>query len=374
MARSTKFDWNDLSYFLAVARAERLTVAAKRLGMEHSTVSRRIVALERALCTRLFNRLSTGYSLTPNGEQLLRLAEEMELVAGSILADVGGGDLALTGTVRIGAPDGFGSYFLAPRLGKLVQRHPGLEFELIAMPRMFSLTKREADIAITLSRPREGRLHAHRLTDYELGVYGAADYLTGAPPITCREDLVHHAFIGYAEDFIFSPELDYIPLLLRDLRPSLRSSNVIAQLHATVGGAGLCVLPCFMARREAGLARVLPADIRLTRSFWLISHAELRGLARVRMTLDFIEREARAAAASFMDTMAARLTRILMGDRGMAVRCGCQRRRAGTKPMAVPWCFHGLREAQAASTADRPAPIQPSILPIACSTWKRRKF
>lgn len=304
MPKAASLDWNDLYFFLAVARAGRLTVAARRLGVDHTTVSRRIAALERALGTRLFNRLASGYTLTPSGERLLMSAEEMETVAGTIVSDVGGADVAISGAVRIGAPDGFGSYFLAPRLGSLVARHPGLELELIAMPRVFSLSKREADIAIGLSRPDAGRLHASKLTDYELGVYAASAYLAHAAPIRDRSELAAHPFIGYAEDFIFTPELDYIPLLLRDIRPAIRSSNIIAQLNATQAGAGLCVLPCFMAQQHPELIRLYPQDIQLKRTFWLIVHADVRRLARVRATADFISSETQAAAALFLGSSA----------------------------------------------------------------------
>lgn len=301
MPDPSKFDWNDLAYFLAVARAGRLTLAAHRLGVEHSTVSRRIAALEAALGTRLFTRMPAGYALTPAGEQLLKLAEDMESVASTVAREVGEGDLALAGTVRIGAPDGFGTYFLAACLGRLALRHPSMQLELIATPRVFNLSKREADIAIALSRPHEGRVHARKLTDYELGVYASDTYLRGAAAITCREDLAHHPFIGYADDYIFTPELDYVPILLRELRPVLRSSSIVAQLHATVSGAGLCVLPVFMARELPNLRRVLPAELQLKRAFWMLTHAELQGLARVRTTVDFILREVTAARALFVD-------------------------------------------------------------------------
>jgi len=300
MASPAHYDWNDLYFFLAVARAGRLTVAARRLGVEHSTVSRRIAALEGALNTRLFERRPTGLFLTPSGERLLPMAEAMETSASAILSTIGDADLAVSGTVRIGAPDGVGSYFLAPRLGLLTRDHPGLEIELIAMPRLFNLSKREADIAIGLSEPKNSRLHAQPLSDYELGLYATESYLANAPPLHQRSDLAAHRFIAYADDFIFAPELDYVPLVQRDLRPTLKSSNIIAQMNATVAGAGLCLLPCFMAESQPTLRRLLPRELRLFRSFWLITHADVRGLARVWTTLNFILREAEAARWMFL--------------------------------------------------------------------------
>ena len=145
-----RFDWDDLRFFLAVARSGRLTAAARRLGADHATVSRRITSLEESLKAKLFERRPQGYTLTAHGERLLAKAESMETEALAIQSDIGGADMALSGTVRIGAPDGFGTYFLAPRLASLSKAYPGLELQLIAMPRLLSLSKREADVAITL--------------------------------------------------------------------------------------------------------------------------------------------------------------------------------------------------------------------------------
>ena len=163
-----RFDWDDLRFFLAVARSGRLTAAARRLGADHATVSRRITSLEESLKAKLFERRPQGYTLTAHGERLLVRAENMETDALAIQSDIGGADMALAGTVRIGAPDGFGTVFLAPRLAKLAGVYPGLELQLIAMPRLLSLSKREADVAITLAPPKEGKVVARKLSDLSL--------------------------------------------------------------------------------------------------------------------------------------------------------------------------------------------------------------
>ncbi|MEE3624346.1 LysR family transcriptional regulator [Nitrospirillum sp. BR 11752] len=296
----SSFDWDALQSFLAVVRAGKLTAAARRMGVDHSTLSRRIADLERTLQTQLFTRSVQGYALTPQGEKLLASAQAMESVALGILGEVAGSSLKVAGTVRIGAPDGFGTVFLAPRLGDLGAAHPDLVVELVTTPRLFSLTKREADIAIGLAPPREGRLHARKLTDYRLGLYAAVDYLErrGAPQR--RADLRDHRLIGYVGELIYAPELDYIPLIEKDLVPSITSSNLLAQYHMTLAGQGLCVLPCFMAGQEPRLRRVLPDTVSLTRSFWLIVHSDLRALARVRITSDFIVEAVRAERPIFL--------------------------------------------------------------------------
>jgi DNA-binding transcriptional LysR family regulator len=202
--------------------------------------------------------------------------------------------------VRIGAPDGFGSAFLAPVIGRLLEAHPDLNIDLVATPRSFSLSKREADIAIGLSRPAHGRLHARKLTDYELGLYAARANPSLWAGLLAPDDIAAHPFISYIDDLIFAPELDYVPLVSKAVAPRLRSSNLIAQYQATAAGAGLCVLPCFMADGDARLVRVLPDAISLTRGFWMIVHDDMRDLARIQVTLDFIAAEVAKSARLFL--------------------------------------------------------------------------
>ncbi len=293
-------DWNDLRYFLAVARTGRLTSASRSLGTDHATVSRRVKAIEQALAARLFERSPRGYALTGAGERLLVHAERMESAAAQAQNEIAGENMALSGAVRIGAPDGFGTWFLAARIGALCRRYPDLDLQIVAMPRVFSLSKREADIAISLERPTEGRLVTRKLTDYRLGLYAAPAYLEGAGPVDGLDDLARHTVIGYIAELIFTPALDYLPQVLPQLRPQLTSSNLVAQFNACRAGTGLCILPEFMAAGDNGLVRVLPDDIALTRTFWLILHADLRDTARVRAVADFIVEEVEANRALFL--------------------------------------------------------------------------
>jgi DNA-binding transcriptional LysR family regulator len=295
-----RFDWDDLRFFLAVARSGRLTAAARRLGADHATVSRRVTALEEALKAKLFERRPQGYALTAHGERLLAKAETMETEALAIQSDIGGADMALAGIVRIGAPDGFGTSFLAPRLALFAKAYPGLEIQLIAMPRLLSLSKREADIAITLAPPKEGKVVARKLSDYRLGLYAAPDYLATTPPVTKPEDLFQHRIIGYIDDLIFSPELDYLDEVAKGLRAHVQSSSVIAQMNAVAAGAGIGVIHHFMAAGNPRLVPVLPETVTIARSFWLLVHADLKNVARVRAIAEFIVRETRAARALLM--------------------------------------------------------------------------
>lgn len=292
-------DWNHLQDFLAVARSGRLTAGARALGADHTTVARRLAALETALRARLFDRSPQGYVLTAHGERLMVRAEAVESLMLAAQAEVGEADLSVSGVVRIGAPEGFGSYFLAPRLPELAERHPDLEIQLVAIPGTLSLSKREADVAITLSAPREGRLISRKLTDYRLGLYGAPAYLEARAPITRRADLKDQRFIGYIEELLYAPELDYMQAPDVDIHVAFKSSNLIAQLQACVAGAGLAVLPEFVAHGRPYLRRVLPETVGLTRAFHLVVHADLKAVARVRAVMDFISDSVKAERGLF---------------------------------------------------------------------------
>jgi DNA-binding transcriptional LysR family regulator len=286
--------WDDLKFFLAVARTGQLTTAAKGLKVDNATVARRIRALEGDLDARLFDRNPKGYSLTEVGQRLLPAAEAMETTTLQAQAQVQGRDESLEGVVRLGAPDGFGSFFLAPRIHRLARRHPKLELQLVAMPRAISLAKREADITIAVTQPTSGRLLTAKLTDYRLGLYAAPDYLKENPPVRDLEDLQHHAMIGYIPDLIFDSNLDYMPVFSRKVVPQISSSNLVAQLNATLAGAGICILPDFLAGRQSGLQPVLSKAFSLTRTFWIVSHENTAALRRVRETIDFVKDEVRA--------------------------------------------------------------------------------
>ncbi|HWA90828.1 MAG TPA: LysR family transcriptional regulator [Rhizomicrobium sp.] len=293
-------DWDDLRVLLAVGRTGKLSAAATKLRADHATVSRRISALEDVLQVKLLERRSTGVLLTEQGEKLMQAAEAMESLALSGVAEAKRSELHISGAVRIGAPEGFGSYFLAPRLGALCDRHPDLEIELVAMGAVFSLSKREADIAVGLTRPEQGRLYSRKLTDYRLGLYAAKDYFDTHPPVERVADLKQHRIIGYIEDLVFSSELANMFAQAGVPAPKLRSSNLIAQMQSTVAGAGLCMLPAFIAQGRAELRPVLASEIATRRAFWLTVHADLRDLARVRETCAFIEEEVRRGRELFL--------------------------------------------------------------------------
>lgn len=279
-------NWDDVRIFLAVARNGQILGAARGLGLNHATVARRLTALEESLGSKLFTRRTNGSELSGAGERFLVHAERMEsaMLAASESA---GADSLIDGTVRVGAPDGLGVAFLAPRLGELTERHKGLRIELVPVPRAFSLSRREADIAVTLERPREGRLVARKLTDYRLGLYAAQDYLTRHGTPETLDELSRHQLIGYVEDLLFTTSLDYTAEFLRGWRSSLAISSAMGQTEAVRAGAGIGILHAFMAGGDCTLVPVLPAHT-LTRSYWTVVHEDLRSIRRVALVADFL--------------------------------------------------------------------------------------
>ena len=204
-----QLNWDDLRIFLSVARHESLSAAARHLRIDPATVSRRVTRMEAATGTALFLKSPQGYALTGAGERMLTHAVQAEQVMISALDDTRQRSDALTGSVRIGAPDGAANYLLPQICAAICDAHPGLEVQIVALPRVFNLSKREADMAIAVSRPSAGRLTVQKLTDYQLHLAGSRTYLARHAPIATREDLGGHRLIGYIPDLIFDKELDY---------------------------------------------------------------------------------------------------------------------------------------------------------------------
>jgi DNA-binding transcriptional LysR family regulator len=201
------------------------------------------------------------------------------------------GEQQIAGTVRVGATDGFGTIFLAPRLGALARLHPMLNVEIFAAPRLFSLSKREADIAIGLSVPEQMRIVSRRLTDYRLFVYGSRAYLDAAPAIFTPEDIRAHPMISYVEEMVFAPQVNYLSAIGPEVGARIRSTSLVAQAHAVLGGAGLCILPAFIGSSYPTLVPVLPEKLSLTRSFHMHIHEDHRKASHVRAVASFIASE-----------------------------------------------------------------------------------
>lgn len=297
---ATPFTWDDLQYFLAVARTGQLSGAARSLRTSHATVARHIDRLEFTLKIKLFERNPRGYELTSVGRRLIETAERMEAEAERLQADISSGSSLLRGVVRISALEGFSNFFLVEKLNDFAASHPNIALELITIQQIIALSRKEADVAITLDPPKAGPYVSEKIVDYTLHIHAVRSYLAQHPAITRREDLLNHFFIGYVQDLIFSPGLDYLRDVLPGLRAGFQSSSLYAQLTATLSGRGLCILPRFIATRFPDLVMVLPREVELRRSYWLTCHQDLAEAPRIRSVADFILTTARAHGEHFV--------------------------------------------------------------------------
>ena len=288
-------DWDDLRIFLAVARTESLSAAGRALKIDPATVGRRIARLEDAMGARLFAKGPQGYAMSEEGARLLTHAERAE-TAMEGAAEALTGPEGLTGQIRIGAPDGCANYLLPQVIARICDENPGLEVQIVALPRVFNLSKREADMAIGVSRPEAGRLTVQKLTDYRLHLAASRDYLARHPAIQSREDLQAHRFVGYIPDMIFDKELDYLSEI-GVKPPPLASNSVSVQLNFLRQGAGLGVVHDFALPAAPELTRVIPDVISLKRAFWLIRHADDGRVERLNRFASLLTTETRAEMA-----------------------------------------------------------------------------
>jgi DNA-binding transcriptional LysR family regulator len=292
-------DWDNIRFFLSVARAHQFSAAAAQMGVDAATVARRISALEKSLKTRLFERLPSGCIPTAAGERLLQLSEEMESRILQAQGDLSNRDVEMGGSIRIAAPDGFGTLFLCPRLGSFRARHRALTIQLVPMTRTFSLSKREADLAVTIDRPEEGRLVARKLVDYSLHFYSSRKYLREHRAPASVEELQQHGLVTYVPDLVFADQLLFMPELYGPSYSRLECSTAVAQLEAVRSGAGIGILHDYAAYPDKQLQLVLP-QVRFDRSYWLVTHQDLRGLARIRAAMDHIVAEVQANKDMFL--------------------------------------------------------------------------
>jgi DNA-binding transcriptional LysR family regulator len=285
---TNSINWDNIRIFLAVARLQSAFEASNHLKIDQSTISRRLKKLEEEIGTELFTRNSQGHMLNANGHSLLEYAETIESTISSMESKIGGDSQILTGSIRLGATEGFGSTFLAPHLANFCGLHPGLDVDLLALPRFINLSKREADLVVSIERPETGPYTTCKLTDYKLQTYATQDYLDSHHQIKNPEDLNRHKFTGYVDEYSFSPKLQYLKNLVPNAHVPLRSSSLTAQLHAAVRGKMLAVLPCFLAKTHPALIPVLPEKTSFNRTFWLVAPSERKSIARVTELWDYL--------------------------------------------------------------------------------------
>jgi DNA-binding transcriptional LysR family regulator len=272
--------WDDLKIFLAVARTESLSGAGRVLKVDPATVGRRIARLEESLGAPLFAKSPQGYAMTDAGQRLMTHAERAEAAMGAAVEELAGQAGALSGQIRIGAPDGCANFLLPQVCAAIVADNPDLEVQIVALPRVFNLSKREADMAIGVSPPAAGRLTVQKITDYRLHLAASRRYLRRSPAIRTLDDLQGHPMVGYIPDMIFDKELDYLTGLGVE-RVQLASNSVSVQFNWIRQGCGIGIVHDFAIPSAKGLVKLLPQEVSLTRSFYLIRHADDRRMDRL---------------------------------------------------------------------------------------------
>lgn len=289
-------DWNDLRLVLAIRRSGSLAGAATALAVNHSTVFRRLGALEQSLGARLFERLPGGlYEATAAGERMAAAAERIETETAALDREIAGGDHRLTGSLRVTASETLAYRLLTPLIGRFRAEHPGITVELVIDNRVLSLSRREADVALRVTRPREGELHGRKLANIAWSIYAARPMarrlgprrnlnLDGVPLIgweTGAADINAAAWLQQHSD---TPSVVY------------RTNSLVNQLIAAKAGIGAAVLPCYLGDPESDLVCLAPEPIpALDRELWIVTHADLRGTARVRAFFDTVTEGVSAA-------------------------------------------------------------------------------
>lgn len=282
-------NWDDMRFFLEVARARTASGAARRLGVDYTTVSRRIRALEQSLGALLFEKSrASGFVMTVEGQRLISHAETLESTLLAACGEVSGTTGGLAGHLRIGCTEAFGSCFITTQMSHFIIHYPHISVDILPVPHFVNLSRREADIAITLERPERGPYVCSRLCDYRLRLYATPEYLANHPPILSSEDLASHPFVTYVEDLAFSFKLLYLNDLLPGAQSRLRSTSVVSQYHAALEGRALAILPCFLAGPDPRLCEVLPDQVEVTRQFWMYYSEDLRKLKRITLVADYL--------------------------------------------------------------------------------------
>ncbi|MGF0312542.1 LysR family transcriptional regulator [Rhodococcus sp. 06-412-2C] len=282
------FNPDHLRYFLEVSRTGRLTDASRTLGVDHTTVGRRITALEKSAGQRLFDRTPSGWRLTEAGRRLVGYAETVESTLIAAFEDQTSDTGSLRGTVRIAAPDGFGAFVLTPKLGVLRDKHPDLDIELVTATEHNSLATREFDIAITLERPSPRFVVTRRLATYSLELYAAEEYLAAMSPIHTVDDLRGHTLISYVDALLDVAPLRILDSILPEGRAQIQTNNITGQWIAARSGVGIAPLPSYIGEPDVALTSVLPGVVSVERTYWTVVPRELTGLARVKAVDEFL--------------------------------------------------------------------------------------
>jgi DNA-binding transcriptional LysR family regulator len=277
-------DWDDFRYFLSVAQTGSLAGASRALGVNHTTVYRRILALEQKQSVRLFDRLGGAYALTAAGEEMQAAAEIIAEEVDGLTRRLSGRDLRLSGTIRVTTTDTLVARFLGPHLAAFNTAFPGIDLEIVLDTQHLNLSKREADIAIRPTDTPPENLVGRRVSDLAFAVYGSPDYLAAHAE---KDNLMAHRWVGFDESLMHLAPAKWMVTNLDDPKIVLKANNFFALSSAAIAGMGLAWLPCFLADVEPELRRFAGLEPEIGSSLWLLTHADLRHTARVRAFLDY---------------------------------------------------------------------------------------
>lgn len=301
---SEREDWDDLRYLLAVARHGSLSAAARALGVNHSTVLRRISALEARVGARIFDKLPGGYVLTDAGQQMQKVASDMEQAIAAATLGLSDDDNAVSGVLRVTTIDILALYLLPRHIATFHRRHPALRLDLNVAEASLSLTRREADVAIRATDKPPEALVGRRLCTLAMAVYASRIWMNARKqPLASGSDLWNEGpWIGLEDSFNHTT----MGRWLRDTVPSSaighRVSSLAVAFELTRAGGGMALLPCGLADNDSGLVRLTDPIAGVSSSLWLLTHDDLRRLGRVRAFLDHMA----AAFASDRDLIEGR--------------------------------------------------------------------
>lgn len=285
--------WNDLRFFLELERSNTLSAAARQLDVEHTTVSRRIRALERTIGSSLFTRIGGSYALTEVGEQLLPVAIEMERAYASIERREAVPASGIGGLVRIGCTEGYGATVLPHHLVRLQSDWPNIRVDLLIMPRMTQVQRNEIDFLITIDRPTRGPYTVVKLSNYTLHLYASEQYLANRSAIREIADLAGHRLINYVDYISVAKDLPLFHDKDVSIDRGIHSTSLLAQCQTVIAGGGMAILPRFIAKDSPTLRAILPEAIRMTRTYWLVAQDSTKDVPRMRLVSDFLRRAAR---------------------------------------------------------------------------------
>jgi DNA-binding transcriptional LysR family regulator len=296
------YDWSDLRFFLAVSRSGSALAAARTLGVNQTTVTRRLEALEQSLGVRLFERGQTGSRLTEAGAALLASAEAVERAAEATAAMAAAHQRGLTGVVRVTTNESLANLMVMPALAEFRRLYPDIKVDVIVLDRFLDLTKGEADVAIrgTVGVP-DGNLVGRKLFDADWALYCSRDYAKAHGCPRSADDLPRHAVIGAEGDLAEAPVFAWIDQIVPKAAIQCRSNTVLNLTHATKAGLGVAALPILMGAVNEDLVRCFVPDQRFGASVWILTTAELKSAPRVRAFIDFITPKAVALARAVID-------------------------------------------------------------------------